>query len=120
MYAVPTEVHQDVHENLSQTLANVKGSEERRPIVSQAEGAAEFEIRLPPDLEAGAYANFLSVWHTGYEFTLDFSVTEPAQPTDTGVKVPCRVVSRIKVLPVGLIFEVLKALNANMTQYENT
>lgn len=87
--------------------------------MSQAEGATEFEIRIPPDLEAGVYANFLSVWHTGYEFTLDFSVTEPPQSTDAGMKVPCRVVSRIKV-PVALIFEVLKALNANMTQYENT
>ena len=59
------------------------------------------------------------MWHTAYEFTLDFAVTEPAQPVEGGVKVPCRVVARVKV-PVTLIFEVLKALNANMTQYEAT
>lgn len=87
--------------------------------MSQSEPSAEFELRVPPDVEAGVYSNFLGVWHTAYEFTLDFAVTEPVEPTEGGVKIPCRVVSRIKV-PVTLIFEVLKALNANMTQYENT
>ena len=31
---------------------------------------------------------------------------------------PCRVVSRVKV-PVALVFEILRALNADMTQYES-
>lgn len=87
--------------------------------MSQPEPSTEFELRVPPDLEAGVYSNFLGVWHTAYEFTLDFAVTEPAQSVEGGIKVPCRVVSRVKV-PVTLIFEVLKALNANMTQYEET
>ena len=87
--------------------------------MSQQEPAAEFELRVPPEVEAGVYSNLLAVWHTAYEFTLDFAVTEPGQPSEAGVKVPCRVVSRVKI-PVTLIFEVLKALNANMTQYEGT
>ena len=53
-----------------------------------------FEIQIPPELEPGAYANFLSVWHTPLEFTLDFAATQPSQQTDTGMKVPCRVVAR--------------------------
>jgi hypothetical protein len=44
----------------------------------------------------GAYANFLTVWHSPHDFTLDFAVTQPVQPTAPGapVQVPCRVVWR--------------------------
>jgi Protein of unknown function (DUF3467) len=81
-----------------------------------------FEIQVPPELETGAYANFLSVWHSPYEFTLDFGVALQAQPTDpedesAGVIVPARVVSRVKI-PTTVIFDVLRALNENMTRYE--
>ena len=82
----------------------------------------EFQIQVPNELEAGVYANFLSVWHTAYEFTLDFGVmqqvAEPEDP-DEAVHVPVRVTSRIRI-PVTLLFEVLKALNQNMTNYEAT
>lgn len=85
-------------------------------------GSAIFEIRVPPELEAGSYSNFLSVWHSPFEFTLDFAVTEVNQPTDpktpnAPVTVPCRIVARIKI-PPPLIFSVLQALNENMTNYE--
>ena len=84
--------------------------------------AAIFEIRVPPELEAGAYTNFLSVWHTPFEFTLDFAVTEPNERTDPAdpnspVRVPCRIVARVKIPPV-LIFSILQTLNENMTNYE--
>jgi hypothetical protein len=79
----------------------------------------EFQVQVPEDLESGVYANFLGVWHTPYEFTLDFAATQPAQQSDTGVTVPCKVVARIKV-PVGVIFDVIRALNDNMTKYEET
>jgi hypothetical protein len=49
-----------------------------------------FEVQIPPEQEGGAYANFLSVWHTGHEFTLDFAVTQPTRETDMGAMVvPC-------------------------------
>ncbi len=35
------------------------------------------------------------------------------------MQVPVRVVSRVRI-PVTLLFEVLKALNTNMTGYEST
>jgi uncharacterized protein DUF3467 len=82
----------------------------------------EFQIQVPTELEAGVYANFLSVWHTAYEFTLDFGVTQPPRvehpddPTEP-VQVDCRVVSRVKI-PVTVLFDVLRALNENMTRYE--
>jgi hypothetical protein len=81
----------------------------------------EFQIQVPNDLEPGVYANFLSVWHTAYEFTLDFGVTQPPQvdpeDPDGPVRVECRVVSRVKI-PVTVLFDVLRALNENMTRYE--
>jgi len=81
-----------------------------------------FEMRVPPELEAGTYSNFLAVWHSPYEFTLDFAVTQPSEPADAGdpnspIKVSCRVVARVKIPPT-LIFSVLRALNENMTNYE--
>ncbi len=88
------------------------------------EPEGQFDIQVPPDLEVGVYSNFLSVWHSPYEFTLDFSQTQPPEPVDpvdpeSLVRVPCRVVARVKI-PTTLIFAVLQALNGNMTQYENS
>lgn len=86
------------------------------------ERPTEFAIQVPPELEGGAYANFLAVWHTAYEFTLDFAATQPVElgdPDDPGspVRVPCRVVARVKI-PVTVAFDVLRAINENMTRYE--
>lgn len=82
----------------------------------------ELKIDVPPELEGGTYANVLNVWHTAYEFTLDFGVMqqvdEPEDP-DAALQVPVRVVSRVRI-PVTLLFQVLKALNTNMTGYEST
>ena len=82
----------------------------------------ELKIDVPPELEGGTYANVLNVWHTAYEFTLDFGVMqqvgEPEDP-DAALQVPVRVVSRVRI-PVALLFEVLKALNTNMSGYEAT
>lgn len=81
-----------------------------------------FAIDLPEELQGGVYANVLAGWHSAYEFTLDFASTGPVQPRDpgdpsAGYEVPCRVVSRVKI-PVGLIFDVLRTLNEEMTKYE--
>jgi hypothetical protein len=82
----------------------------------------ELKIDVPPELEGGTYANVLNVWHTAYEFTLDFGVMQQVGETedlDAALQVPVRVVSRVRI-PVTLLFEVLKALNTNMTGYEST
>ena len=88
------------------------------------ERPTEFTVAVPPELEGGVYANFLTTWHTAYEFTLDFSATQPPHATDpddpaSPVVVPCRVVSRVKV-PVTLVFDVIRVLNQEMTNYEAT
>jgi hypothetical protein len=82
----------------------------------------ELKIDVPPKLEGGTYANVLNVWHTAYEFTLDFGVMQQVgepEDADAALQVPVRVVSRVRI-PVTLLFEVLKALNTNMTGYEST
>jgi hypothetical protein len=84
-----------------------------------------FNVGVPDELEAGVYGNVLSIWHTPYEFTLDFASTQPPQVTQPEgdepgtVEVPCRVVSRVKIPPT-VIFDVLRALNENMTRYEDS
>ena len=76
------------------------------------------EYRVPDDIEGGAYANSVSIWHTGHEFTFDFGSSLPPHQDDDGeVTVPFKVVARIK-LPVSVIFDMLQAINTNMTKYE--
>ena len=33
-----------------------------------------FALQVPDALEGGVYSNLVAVWHTPYEFTLDFAV----------------------------------------------
>lgn len=78
------------------------------------------EYRVAEDIEGGTYANAVTIWHTGHEFTFDFgSSLPPRQNEDGEVTIPFRVVARIK-LPVSVIFDLLQAINGNMTTYEAT
>ncbi len=82
--------------------------------------SVQFDVRIEPELEGGVYANFLGVWHTAHEFTLDFSSTLPADAVevpDGVMHVPCRVVARVKVPPT-LVFDIIRAMNENLTGYE--
>lgn len=76
-----------------------------------------YEWRVPPELEGGSYANLVGVWHTPYDFTLDFAATLQPEQVGDQVMVPARVTSRVKV-PVTVIFDLIRALNENMTRYE--
>jgi hypothetical protein len=83
---------------------------------------ARFEV--PDEWKVGLYANNVNVWFSPYEFTLDFSITEPAEaenPDDPAspITIPNSVVARIRI-PVGLVFGVIKAINAAMTGYEES
>ncbi len=83
-----------------------------------------FEMQIADDLLPGVYSNFLGVWHTAHEFTLDFAVTQPPSaaqaPDGTPVtKVPCHVVTRVKVPPT-VIFDFLRTLNENLSTWEQT
>lgn len=80
--------------------------------------ATSFQMRVPDDEEAGSYSNVLAVWHSPHEFTLDFAVTLPAtQDAQGNVAVPARVVARVKIPPT-VAFDVVRAVNDNLTMYE--
>lgn len=77
---------------------------------------------LPPEMEEGAYAHTVAVWHTAYDFTMDFAVTQLAQPSDpedseSPPVVPARVVSRVRIPPT-LVFDLIRTINASMESYE--
>lgn len=83
---------------------------------------AGFQFNVPPEWEGGVYANMLSVYHSAYEFTFDWAVTQVPQPADPenpaeAYVVPCTVTARVRV-PATLIFDVLRAINGDMTAYE--
>lgn len=88
------------------------------------EPEVRFDVYVPDNQMAGSYANLLNVWHTAHEFTLDFATTMPPESAvdDLGnpvVRVPVQVVQRVKV-PPSLLFEIMRALNENMTRYEES
>jgi uncharacterized protein DUF3467 len=68
------------------------------------------------------YAHTVAVWHTAYDFTIDFAVTQLVQPSDptdpdSQMIVPARVVARVRIPPT-LVFDVIRAINERMTLYE--
>ncbi len=88
------------------------------------ERPTHFSIYVPDEHLGGTYSNFVSVWSTAYEFTLDFCATQPAimpeedtENPDEPVTVPCAVVSRVRI-PTTLIYEVFRALDDNLDSYE--
>lgn len=80
--------------------------------VSEPEPA---RIRVPRELERGAYADFLHAWHTPNEFTLDFCTSLPTESVNGDADY--LVVARIKVA-VTAVFDMLRILNDRMTRYE--
>jgi hypothetical protein len=81
----------------------------------------QFALQVPDDLAAGVYSNIIGVWHTPYEFTLDFAVTLPTEMmNDQAGQVvpvtPARVVSRVKI-PPSAVFELMRVLSQNESLY---
>ncbi|MEU4543253.1 DUF3467 domain-containing protein [Nonomuraea dietziae] len=88
------------------------------------EPESRLEVSITPEVEAGQYANFASVWHTRDGFVLDFAViTRPPQLTEEPgsgqavVHVPTRIVSRVRI-PPSQVFELMKALEQQLSAYE--
>lgn len=82
-----------------------------------------FELHADPSVVGGVYANALAVWHTAHEFTLDFMVnSNPPQPAqtpegETVISAPHQLMARVRI-PPGAVFEIIRAINENMTNYE--
>jgi Protein of unknown function (DUF3467) len=82
----------------------------------------EFKLQVPDDLTSGVYSNIMAVWHTPYEFTLDFAVMLPNEiaADDAGNQktvIPARVVARVKI-PPAQVFALMQALSTNEQLYE--
>jgi hypothetical protein len=81
-----------------------------------------FEFDISPDLRRGVYANTLTIRFSPYEFAFDWGLVEQVEPEDpddpaSPLRVPILIVARVR-LPTGLVFDVLRALNESMTNYE--
>lgn len=72
-------------------------------------------LHIPDDRVEGTYADFVSVWHSRDVFVLDFAVL--SQPT-TPAQLSARVVSRVRIPPTQ-VFEIMKALEQQLTAWEN-
>lgn len=72
----------------------------------------DYDLAVPVELATGVYAHTLYAWHTVHEFTLDFGVRERDDPSQ-----PYLGVARVRV-PVTLMFEMIRILNADLTRYE--
>jgi hypothetical protein len=75
----------------------------------------QMRIAVPDEQKHGTYANFLVVSHSAHEFTLDFCQMQPGQKGD---ETTAEVVSRVRIAPT-LVGKVIRALNTNMTNYED-
>lgn len=81
------------------------------------------EITMPDDLVPGVFADIVGVWHTPEVFVLDFSAfAGPAQVEQDAAGLPsvvqrAQVVARVRV-PPGQIFEIMKALEQQLTAWE--
>ena len=78
-------------------------------------------INLPEQLRPGVYSDVILVWHNQWGFTLDF--LSQAQPDAVEVEghgevIPADVVARVRI-PPSVIFPLIKALNTNLTTYED-
>ena len=79
-------------------------------------------ILTPPDQVAGVAADLVGVWHTAESFVLDFSAfADPARiETVDGVDVlvqRAQVVARVRI-PPSQVFEIMKALERQLTVWE--
>lgn len=68
-----------------------------------------FEVSVPQDQQAGVWANFATVSHSPYEFTLDFVRLDFQQ--QKGI-----VVARVSVTPL-FITQLIEALQENWARY---
>jgi hypothetical protein len=81
-----------------------------------APGPQGFNVVVPEDQIAGAYANVVGVWHTPHEFAIDFAVVQPFAGGPEG-SMQAMVTSRVRVPPT-IVFDLLRAINENLAEYE--
>jgi hypothetical protein len=83
----------------------------------------QLNMTVPPELEAGVFANFAGIWTDDDGFVIDFAaVAEPPSKgqSDEGaevLRVRARVVSRVRIPPRQAI-ELMRTLGGHLDQWE--
>lgn len=84
----------------------------------------EFTIEIPPEAEAGVYADFANIWFTQDIFVLDFVATkgpgvEIVRPPNEPPRAisPTKVVARVRI-PPAQVFEIASKLTQGLTAWE--
>ncbi len=75
---------------------------------------ARFQISVPESMSGGVWANFASVSHSPYEFTIDFVRLDFAHGTDDTM--PGNVVARVNLSPL-MVTQLMDALQTNWEKY---
>jgi hypothetical protein len=83
--------------------------------MSEAPLSKNFQIAVPEGMSAGVWANFATVSHSPYEFTIDFVRLDFAHPTGAA-PVTGRVVARINLSPL-MVTQLMEALEGNWQKY---
>jgi hypothetical protein len=81
----------------------------------EAPRSQNFQIAVPEAVSAGVWANFATVSHSPYEFTIDFVRLDFAHPTGDGGRTG-QVVARINLSPL-MVTQLMEALEGNWQKY---
>ena len=74
-----------------------------------------FQISVPESVSAGVWANFATVSHSPYEFTIDFVRLDFAHPMGDGGR-QGQVVARVNLSPL-MVTQLMEALEGNWQKY---
>ena len=85
-----------------------------QPLVVWEQGERHFNLHTTPEVMAGVYANFATVSHSDYEFTLTFSRVDHEVDAD---EVPGVVVSRVSVSHQAMR-ELIDAMEDNWSKWQ--
>ena len=83
--------------------------------MSEQPRAHNFQISVPDSVSAGVWANFATVSHSPYEFTIDFVRLDFAHPTGDGGR-QGQVVARVNLSPL-MVTQLMEALEGNWQKY---
>lgn len=73
-----------------------------------------FQISLPEEMAGGVWANFATVSHSPYEFTIDFVRLDFARRENEST--PGNVVARVNLSPL-MVTQLMDALETNWKKY---
>ena len=90
--------------------------------MSEQKMPVQFQVDVPPEVEAGVPADFANIWHTRTSFVIDFAVPKgPPRLVEEAegrhAVVGARVVARVRI-PPEQAFEVARALTQQLDQWE--